>query len=206
MKKIYSAFIVTIFLLFVLFFPQNNIMAYDYEKYNELVLSYIEKNNRIHLALGERVLDKKFDQVFNAMIIGLPDVGLTVKNMEKSSGYIFSEGKLTMPMDEYMKLVNDQFQEIREYSGRKFTFETYEFLDVKVSIYLFRINDRQTKVKARIICDRSGIIYPPWLERAYNGIWRSVERQVFLDENLDGNDNKQPAAVNKREKGISRMR
>lgn len=181
-------------------------MAYDYEKYNELVLSYIEKNNRIHLALGERVLDKKFDQVFNAMIIGLPDVGLTVKNMEKSSGYIFAEGKLTMPMDEYMKLVNDQFQEIREYSGRKFTFETYEFIDVKVSIYLFRINDRQTKVKVRITSDLSGIIYPPWLERAYNGIWRSVERQVFLDENLDGNDNKEPAAVKKREKGISRMR
>jgi len=184
-------------------FPKT-LIAWDAEKYNELCSTYSERNNRLHLSLGERVYDKSFNRVFDAIVIGLPDVGLTVKNMEKSSGYISGEGKYTMPLNEYMKMNDEMFQEIKDVSGRKFTITGYDYPDLNISISLIPFANYQTKVKIRITA-KYPWVYPPFLESTYRGIWRTIERQVFLDENLDGNDNNE-STVKISPRGLTRKK
>ncbi len=195
-------FIILIVILSI--FPET-LFAADAEKYSELMNSYIDRNNRSHLALGERVYDKTFNRIFDAIIIGMPDTGYTVKNMEKSSGYIFAEGKYEMPPDQFIRMVEEMRQEIRNVSGFKIKNDIiYEAREVDaVSISLLSFGNQQTKVKIRIKTDAPNT-YPPYLEEIYKSVWRAIERQVFLDENLDGNDKSEPASVKISPKEISR--
>ncbi len=204
MRSYRPALWITIIFVVLSFFPKS-VMGWDREKYQELQNSYIERNNRLNLALGERVYDKSFNRIFDAIIIGMPDTGYTVKNMEKSSGYIFAEGKYEMPPDQFIRMVEEMRQEIRNVSGFKIKNDIiYEAREVDaVSISLLSFGNQQTKVKIRIKTDAPNT-YPPYLEEIYKSVWRAIERQVFLDENLDGNDKSEPASVKISPKEISR--
>lgn len=199
------AFWITIIFVVLSFFPKS-LIAWDREKFKELINSYIERNNRLNLALGERVYDKTFNRIFDAIVIGLTDTGYTVKNMEKSSGYIFAEGKYEMPPDAFVSLINELNQEVKEATGADpHNDPIYDRRPIDaVTISILPFSNHQTKVKIRIKPPVPNT-YPPYLEETYKGVWRAIERQVFLDENLDGNDKSESAAVKKREKGISRM-
>lgn len=195
--KIYKpALWITILFIALSFFPKS-LIAWDREKFEELEKSHTERNNRLHLALGERVYDKTFNRVFDAIIIGLPDTGYTVKNMEKSSGYIFAEGKYEMPLDKFVDLINELNQSVKDATGAKPDNKPdYNRRPIDaVSIYILQLTNQQTKVKIRIK-PPDPRTYPPYLEETYKGVWRAIERQVFLDENLDG-DNKNESATNK---------
>jgi len=175
----------TIIIFVVLSFFPKTLIAWDRQKYSELINSYREKDNQLRLALGERIYDKTFNRIFDSIVVGLPDVGLTAKNIEKSSGYIYVEGKYAMPPEELKILGDEMVKEIKDFTGYKYNFSGYADPDIKVSIYVVQFTDRQTKVKIKITAEPPNL-YPPTLESIYKGVWHSIERQIFLDENLDG--------------------
>ena len=57
-------------------------------------------------------------------------------------------------------------------SGRKKT----------MTFQLVKMGESQTKVKLHF----SGVLYPPELEAYYKMIWRAVDKQIFVDKNIEG--------------------
>ncbi|MGD1018328.1 MAG: hypothetical protein ABSA12_03305 [Verrucomicrobiia bacterium] len=151
-----------------------------------------EQDARLNEALGERVYDKDFDAVFSAAVTGLSDIGLAVKNMERQSGYILAEGPTPLPKDQYESLVLKSCAEINKVSSQHWTPQLGNATK-SVTITVLRLGDHKTKVKMRDVVSEihSGASnkyndeYPPTLEAEYQSLWRALEKQIFLDENLD---------------------
>jgi hypothetical protein len=148
-------------------------------------------------ALGDRVFDKSFDQVFNALVVALSSMGAEVSNMERQSGYIAARGKI-LPPDRSKALRHEGLVEYCRHHG-------YDpsLLDVRkgsdfeidpdmggsmmdkwataMTISLVKQGEKQTKVKLRF----TGVYYPRLLEESYKVVWPTLDKQIFLDKNLD---------------------
>jgi len=143
------------------------------------------------LAIGDRVYDKDFSRVFDSLTIALANLGMQVTNMERQSGYIAANGNL-LPPERYASLRHEGLVEYCRYYGY-----SPSLLEVKkgeidpdlsagmrspaVTISLVRQGDNQTKVKVRF----TSIYYPPILVEHYRSIWLALDKQIFLDKNLD---------------------
>jgi hypothetical protein len=162
------------------------------QKERELWAYYGEQNKKQNMAFGERLYDKSFDLVFSAVITGLSDIGLSVKNMERQSGYIFAEGPMPLSPVEQQKYGEEVSAELNKVSPQHWT------PLIGNAVHSFTINvlksaHNQTKVKLRIstvnVSGGSSVyasIYPPEFEALYRLAWQALERQIFLDEHLDG--------------------
>ncbi len=153
-----------------------------------------DTNKQQNIALGERVYQRDFDLVFTAVVTGLSDLGLAIKNMERQSGYILAEGPTTLSTEEENRFAQEAAAQARQ--GSSMWSRTYVTLGngtLATTITLKRIADGHTKVKMRIaVVALSGPatnkyygVYPPWLQAEYQKMWQALDRQIFLDENLD---------------------
>lgn len=169
------------------------IMGKSLDKEQQLFTTWGEQNKRQNQALGEQVYDKEFDLVFSAIITGLSDIGFSIRNMERVSGYVLAEGSLPIPIEEEARIGESMVQELNSVSPRRWNVTPGNSKQA-ATITVLRVGNGQTKVKLRISTaeirsNHSTVysaIYPPILEETYKAIWRALERQIFLDENLDG--------------------
>lgn len=149
-----------------------------------------KEDARINEAFGERIYDKDPDVVFSAVVTGLANAGLAIKNMERQSGYILAEGPSPIPPDQFIKLEQPAVDEINKVSSRK-NYHANASGPRSVTITVIKFGVQKTKVKMRInrlLIISSGSnssIYPAVLQADYQCCWRALEGQIFLDENLD---------------------
>jgi hypothetical protein len=162
------------------------------ERVQALHQQWGEEDARINEALGERVYDKDFDVVFSAAVTGLADIGFVVKNMERQSGYILAEGFGPIPPDQFKKLAQMGADELNKASSRHWYPQVSS--SRAVTITMLRLGDQKTKVKMRIVRPQTSTnsngnhfkdIYPAILQAEYQCCWQALEKQMFLDENLD---------------------
>ena len=161
------------------------------EQIDEVFSNWGEENKRQHQAFGERVYDKDFDRVFSAIVTSFSDLGLTVKNMERQSGYILADGPSPLPPEQLRPLAQAACDEINKVATRKW----HPVLNNgtrSITITVLRLDDHRVKVKMRNARTQIGGTgtkyyqsYPPILEAEYQCVWRALEKQIFLDENLD---------------------
>ncbi len=163
---------------------------------DEVLSRWGDENKRQNEALGERVYDKDFDVVFSAIVTSFSDIGFAVKNMERQSGYILAEGPCPMPAEQQRELNQagcDEMNKAANLTGNLRRVPTVGGSTRSVTISLIRLGDHKTKAKMRIaVTSISGnsrsnyySIYPPKLEAEYKLNWRALEKQIFLNENLD---------------------
>jgi len=165
----------------------------DSKRVGDLFTQWGEEDARLNQALGERVYDKDFDVAFSAVVTSLSDMGFAVKNMERQSGYILAEGLQPLPKDQELKLGQMMCDEINKVSFQRWV-PRLGNATKSVTISVLRLGDQKTKLKMRIAntaingganTTRYQEEYPPILQAEYQFIWRGLEKQIFLDENLD---------------------
>jgi len=157
--------------------------------------AWYKQREQITQALGDRVFDKNFDRVFDSVIVAMANLGAHVENMERQSGYISARGNILPP---------DQTKQLRrEYLVEYCKLNRYDasLLDKKgqydmdpdmgsgmmantmtgLTISLVKQGDNQTKVKLRF----TNTYYPRLLEEYYKVVWPALDKQIFMDKNLD---------------------
>jgi len=164
------------------------------QAYDDLQVAWKQENERIALAQGERVLSKDFDQVYSAFITALSELGMSVKNTERQSGYIYAEGKSILPADEHAAICEQMRAEIRQSVGINSSClgdKPGETLSQTITVTIQKFN-KQTKVKLRLNVEGSSphgvagsIQYPPFHTAKLKAIWNKVDQQLFLNEHLD---------------------
>jgi hypothetical protein len=152
-----------------------------------------EENRRQNQALGERVYQRDFDLVFTACVTGLAHIGFSVKNMERQSGYLLTEGPDPVPLEEEKARAQGMVDELNACNPYGNTWHPRTGANTyAVTVTLLRLKD-QTRVKLRIanvgidgtFDEKRFQSYPPLLTIRYNTLWRAIEKQIFLDEHLD---------------------
>jgi len=151
-----------------------------------------EENKRQHQALGERIYDKDYDLVFTATVTAFADMGFSVKNMERQSGYILAEGPSPLSAEREAEIGQRMVETINQVSPRKW-FVTPGNATKAATMTIIRLGEKRTKVKMRVSTVAVGgdystkfySIYPSTLEAEYQQMWRGLEKQIFLDEHLD---------------------
>lgn len=161
--------------------------------HQELIAQWGSENEKQTLALGERIFDKNFDHVFTSCVTGMASAGLSVKNMERQSGYILAEGPDPVPLEKRKVLAQGQVDELNRVSSGLTWSPSYGNSTLAVTLTLLNLNRNQTKIKMRISIvnikstakNTYYSVYPPLYAEDYIGLWRVIEKQLFMDEHLD---------------------
>jgi len=156
--------------------------------------AWYEERQKVTQALGDRVFDKSFDEVFDAITIGLGTLEVSVTNMEKTSGFIAATGRLLHPniakQLRHKRLV--QYCRYHGYSPSLLENKKGDYIDpdmmgsmekmmTQLTISVVKQGAKQTKVKLRF----KGIYYPEVLTKHYEAVWPAIDKQIFLDKSLD---------------------
>jgi hypothetical protein len=155
---------------------------------------WYQGREKVTLAMGDRVFDKPFDRVFDSCTIALANLEANVNNMERQSGYITSAVPRLDP-ERQERLRDDAMVEyVRYHKYDPKILEKQGAYDIDVDAYsslgrmgqamtisLVRQSENQTKVKIRF----SNVNYPRELEEYYKTVWPAIDKQIFLDRNLD---------------------
>jgi hypothetical protein len=162
--------------------------------YDDLQVTWKQENEKIALAQGDRVLSKDFDQVYSAFITALSELGLSVKNTERQSGYIYAEGKSVLAADEHATICEQMKAEVMQSVGINSSCignKPGESLTNTITVTIQKFN-KQTKVKLRLNVEASSphglagtIQYPPYHTAKLKAIWNKVDQQLFMNEHLD---------------------
>lgn len=156
---------------------------------------WYNQRERVVQAIGDRVFDKSFSRVFDSLTVALASMGMTVDNMERESGYIVAHGQILPPAQSKQvrseeltawcvaKGYNPSLLEQRgKYnidpdmaSGMMQRFGT------TLNVSLVKQSKNQTKVKLRF----NGIYYPKKLEEYYRIVWPKLDKQIFVDKEID---------------------
>lgn len=158
----------------------------------KMFTSWGEKNKQQNLALGEKKYTGDYNKIFSAVIIAMSDSGFSVKNMERTSGYILSEGLNPLSADKGYQFSVQMTDELNKISGIKRWNPTPGNFSLSVTMNLLDIKDGQVKIKMRIstlsVKQADTVytsLYPSMLAEIYKVVWSNIERQIFLDKNLD---------------------
>ena len=166
--------------------------------------AWYEHRQRIAQAVGDRVFDKDFPRVFDSLTLAVSSLELKVNNMERQSGYIAASG-ITLPPTEAgamrREAVNDwckqngfdssildrqfrtsQYRGFGDMMDFSEMMAKYEKMQKGLTFQLIRMGDNQTKVKLRF----SDVYYPAEVEAYYKTVWQAVDKQIFVDKNIEG--------------------
>jgi len=165
----------------------------DNEAFFVITDGHAKQNKQQNLSLGRKTYEKDFNKVFTAVITGLSDLGFSVKNMERQSGYILAEGPNPLSGDEQLTLATEFTAQL----NKKMNYFEYHPV-VGKETYAITVQLRKKKaatyVKMRVATlsigqittgHQASSIYPPTLSAIYKSIWMRIDRQIFLDEGLD---------------------
>jgi len=159
-----------------------------------------DEREKLALALGDRTLDKSFDDTFNALITALANLGCRVNNMERVSGFITSTLPELPPelAEQLSKETLVQYAQTKGYSARGYSPSVFEDaipgsrtlhspqallserLNTGATLTLSRAGNAQTKVKLRF----NGVYYPRKVDELYRRVWEAVDKQLFLNRTL----------------------
>jgi hypothetical protein len=174
--------------------------------------AWYDQRQKLTLAMGERVFDKDFPRVYDSLVLAVSTLELKVNNMERQSGYIQASG-ITLPPTEskaiYREAVNEWCKQKgydpsildREYrsktmrdQGEMLDFSgmmgKYEKMQKSLTFQLVKMGNTQTKVKVRF----SDVYYPAEVEAYYKMVWQAVDKQIFIDQNIEGGVEKRTEA------------
>ncbi len=159
------------------------------------VPAWYGEREKITLAMGDRVFDKDFDRVFDSLTIALGTLEANVNNMERQSGYITSAVPRLNP-ERAGQLRKQSMKEFAKHHGydpklideKKGEYDIdlesmtgFQRMQQAMTISLVRQSPTQTKVKIRF----SNVNYPAELTEYYKVVWPAIDKQIFLDRNLD---------------------
>ena len=108
-----------------------------------------QRNEQYALVYGQRVFAKDYNKVFTSVVTALSGEGMTVKNMERQSGYIFAEGPNPLPSAKATELGEESVRIIIEKTGRKDKYITGNYTYV-VTVTVSQIDPMSTSVKMRL--------------------------------------------------------
>lgn len=167
--------------------------------------TWLQQRQQMAKAIGDRDYDANFSRTFDSLVLAVSSLEIPVKNMERQSGYLSAEG-LKLPLAESEAMKNEalrQWADIRgfdsscldapirsaEIRSYKVTPQSYALLggmgstpQKTVTLQLIKLGEDRTRVKARV----SNVYYPPELKKYYERIWQAVDKQIFIDRNIDG--------------------
>lgn len=166
--------------------------------------AWFDQRQNISAATGDRVFDMEFSRVFDSLTLAVSSLELKVNNMERTSGYIAASGISLAPTESRVmrrEAVNDwcrlngydssildqQFRtkqgqsmgEALDFSGMM---AKYDKMQRGLTFQLLKMGNDQTKVKLRF----SDVYFPGELEAYYKLVWQTVDKQIFVDENIEG--------------------
>lgn len=163
-----------------------------------------EQRQQIGQAQGDRDFDKDFARVFDSLTLAVSTLELKVNNMVRESGYIAASGIALPPsqakamrpeivrewcrINGYDASVLDKDFKTKEVGrfGKMMNFSDmtgrYEKTQRGLTFQLVKLGDSRTRVKLRF----SEVYYPPELENYYKLVWPAVDKQIFIDQNIEG--------------------
>lgn len=166
--------------------------------------AWYDQRQKIAQALGDRVFDKDFSRVFDSLMLAVSTMELKVSNMERQSGFITASGITLSPTETKVmrrEAVNDwcrqndfdpsildqpfstsmyrNMSEMMDFSGMM---AKYEKMQRGLTFQLVKMGESQTKVKLRF----SDVYYPGEVETYYKLVWQAVDKQIFVDQNIEG--------------------
>ena len=158
------------------------------------VPAWYTEREKITQAMGDRIFDMEFDRVFDSLTVALATLEANVNNMERQSGYITSAVPRLNPeraeqlrrasMADYCKANGYDPSLIDKESAYEIDLESmtgFSRMGQAMTISLVRQSPTQTKVKIRF----ANVNYPPELTEYYKVVWPAVDKQIFLDRNVD---------------------
>lgn len=169
-----------------------------------------EHRQKIAQAMGDRVFDKDFARIFDSLTLAVSTMELRVSNMERQSGYIVASGISLSPTESKAmrrEAVNDwcrqngfdpsifdqpfrtsAYQNAAAMTDFSEMMAKYDKMQKGLTFQLVKMGKSQTKVKLRF----SDVYYPREVEAYYKLVWQAVDKQIFIDQNVED-------AVEKRE-------
>lgn len=166
--------------------------------------AWYDQRQQITQALGDRDFNKDFGRVYDSLMLAVASMELKINNMERTSGYIAATGITLSPteargmrresVNDWCRLngfdpaiLDQQFKtsqyrnmsEMMDFSGMM---AKYEKMQKGLTFQLLKMGDNQTRVKLRF----SDVYYPGELETYYKLVWQAVDKQIFVDQNIDG--------------------
>ena len=166
-----------------------------------------EQRQKISLATGDRIFDKDFGRVYDSLVLAVSTLELKVNNMERTSGYIQATGIALLPTESKTmkhdairdwciqkgfdpaipdKQMADPQMESMSTTMADFAGSGFGGQSVKaqkgLTFQLVKMGDTQTKVKLRF----SDVFYPAEMEAYYKLVWQAVDKQIFVDKNVEG--------------------
>ena len=166
--------------------------------------SWYDQRQKISQTMGDRVFDHEFGRVFDSLSIATAALEIRVTTMERTSGHIAAQG-IALPPTETRAMrseaVNDWLRqnkvnpaiftrEIKDPTMRNVDsamdmtdmLAKYEKMSKGLTFQLVKLGDKQTKVKLRFF----DVYYPGELEALYKIAWQSVDKQIFVDQTIEG--------------------
>lgn len=166
--------------------------------------AWYDQRQKIAQALGDRVFDKDFSRVFDSLVLAVSTMELKVGNMERQSGFIAASGITLSPTESKAmrrEAVNDwcrqnnfdpsildqpvkssqakNMGDMLDFGGMM---TQYDKMQKSLTFQLVKMGESQTKVKLRF----SDVYYPGEVETYYNLVWQAVDKQIFVDQNIEG--------------------
>lgn len=163
-----------------------------------------DQRQKIAAALGDREFDQDFNRVFDSLTQALSELELKIGNMERQSGYLSASGITLPPSDakamrresvnEWCKLngfdsrVLDrplktaEMQRMSDMVDIDGMMARYEKTAKTLTFQIVRMGDEKAKVKLRF----SDVYYPGEVEAYYKIVWAAVDKQIFVDQTVEG--------------------
>jgi hypothetical protein len=155
-----------------------------------------DQRQKIMMAVGDRVFDRSFDEVYEGMIIALATLGSRVNNMDRTSGYITGSIPDLGPertqqlqqesLAEYARIKGYPDSVVQSQGPRDINLGASQSMMSRMggsglTMTMVRQSARQTKVKLRF----DNVYYPITEQELYRNVWTAVDKQMFLDKALD---------------------
>lgn len=159
------------------------------------IAEWYNQRERVVQAIGDRVFDKSFSRVFDSLTVAIASMGMTVDNMERESGYIVAHGQI-LPPAQNKQVRSEELTAwcvAKGYNPSLLERRGKDYLDpdmasgmmgrfgTTLTVSLVKQSKNQTKVKLRF----NGIYYPKKLEDCYRIVWPKLDKQIFVDKEID---------------------
>jgi len=164
-----------------------------------------EQRAKISQAAGERVFSKDYSHVFDSLVVAVSSLEMQVNNMERQSGYItasrigLSPGEAKTLRRQAMNdwcvqngfdpsILDQQYHSstmgtMTEMTDMGNMMAKSDKLHRALTFRIDNLGESRTRVTLRF----SEVHYPGELEAYYRLVWNSVDKQIFIDQNIDGN-------------------
>ena len=163
-----------------------------------------DQRQKIALATGDRIFDQDFARVFDSLVQAASSLELKMGNMERTSGYVSASGISLAPSEAkaMRREMATKWCELNGFDPAVFDrpmktsemtqagalvdldgmMAKYEKAQRGLSFQLVKMGEKQTKVKLRF----SDVYYPAEVEAYYKLVWQAVDKQIFIDQNIEG--------------------